>query len=73
MIATLGADEIKGFTQLVRRVPIADHLARYALQLVRQTRINKERVPELVSKYVSWGAGPRASQYLVLAAKAAPH
>ena len=68
--ATLGADEIQAFTQLVRRVPIADHLARYALQLVRQTRINKGEVPELVSKYVSWGAGPRASQYLVLAAKA---
>ncbi len=68
--ATLGAEEIHGFAQLVRRVPVADHLARYALQLVRQTRVGKENVPELVGKYVSWGAGPRASQYLVLAAKA---
>jgi len=68
--ATLGADEIKTLSQLVRRVPIADHLARYALQLARQTRVGKGDVPELVSKYVSWGAGPRASQYLVLAAKA---
>ncbi len=68
--ATLGADEIHTFAQLVRRVPIADHLARYALQLVRQTRVHKGNVPELISKYVSWGAGPRASQYLVLAAKA---
>lgn len=68
--ATLGAEEIQTFTQLVRRVPIADHLARYALQLTRQTRIGKGAVPELVEKYVSWGAGPRASQYLVLAAKA---
>jgi len=67
---TLGADEIQTFAQLVRRVPIADHLARYALQLVRQTRIGKGDVPELVRQYVSWGAGPRASQYLVLAAKA---
>ena len=68
--ATLGAEEIHTFAQLVRRVPIADHLARYALQLARQTRVGKGAVPELVSKYVSWGAGPRASQYLVLAAKA---
>ena len=68
--ATLGADEIHTYAQLVRRVPIADHLARYALQLARQTRVGKGEVPELVSKYVSWGAGPRASQYLVLAAKA---
>jgi len=68
--ATLGADEIQAFAQLVRRVPIADHLARYALKLVRQTRVSAGNVPELVNKYVSWGAGPRASQYLVLAAKA---
>lgn len=68
--ATLGAEEIQTFTQLVRRIPIADHLARYALQLTRQTRIGKGAVPEMVEKYVSWGAGPRASQYLVLAAKA---
>lgn len=68
--ATLGAEEIQSYEQLVRRIPIADHLARYALQLARQTRVGKGTVPELVEKYVSWGAGPRASQYLVLAAKA---
>ena len=68
--ATLGADEIHTFATLVRRIPIADHLARYALQLARQTRVGQGNVPELVSQYVSWGAGPRASQYLVLAAKA---
>jgi len=68
--STLGAEEIQTYSQLVRRVPIADHLARYALQLVRQTRVSKQEVPELVRQYVSWGAGPRASQYLVLAAKA---
>ena len=67
--AMLSADGIQAFAQLVRRVPIADHLARYALQLVRQTRVSKGEVPELIKKYVSWGAGPRASQYLVLAAK----
>ena len=68
--ATLGAEEIQTFTQLVRRIPIADHLARYALRLSRQTRVGKGEVPDMIEKYVSWGAGPRASQYLVLAAKA---
>ncbi|MCG8448694.1 MAG: MoxR family ATPase [Pirellulales bacterium] len=66
----LNAEEIHTFAALVRRVPIAEHLARYALQLARQTRLGGEQVLELVEKYVSWGAGPRASQYLVLAAKA---
>ncbi|MEM8947459.1 MAG: MoxR family ATPase, partial [Planctomycetota bacterium] len=68
--ASLGAEEIQSFMQLVRRVPIADHLARYALQLSRKTRVGRGDVPEMVRQYVSWGAGPRASQYLVLAAKA---
>ncbi|MEM6328813.1 MAG: MoxR family ATPase [Planctomycetota bacterium] len=68
--ATLTADEIQAMSHLVRRVPIADHLAKYAIELVRQTRVRKEEVPEMVSQYVSWGAGPRASQFLVLAGKA---
>jgi len=67
---TLDAGQILSFAQLVRRIPVADQLSRYALRLVRQTRINGNATPELVAKYVSWGAGPRASQYLVLAAKA---
>lgn len=67
---TLSAAEIQSFSHLVRRVPVAEHLARYALSLVRQTRVGSEQATEMVSKYVSWGAGPRASQYLVLAAKA---
>ena len=66
---TLNAEEIHAFAHLVRRVPVADHLAKFALQLARQTRPGGEQVPEIVSKYVRWGAGPRASQYLVLAAK----
>lgn len=67
--ATLSADEIQSMSTLVRRVPVADGLAKYAIELVRQTRVRKESVPEIVENYVSWGAGPRASQYLVLAAK----
>ncbi len=67
---TLNAAEIQSFAQLVRRVPVAEHLARYALSLVRQTRVGSSQATEMVSQYVSWGAGPRASQYMVLAAKA---
>jgi MoxR-like ATPase len=68
--ATLAADEINSLTQIVRRVPVADHVTRYALQFTRLTRKEKGEVPDFVSDYVSWGAGPRASQYLVLGAKA---
>src|SRR5690606_2881262 len=50
--------------------PIADHVARYALQLARRTRHNQPDAAEFVREYVMWGAGPRASQYLVLGAKA---
>ncbi len=66
----LTAEEIHEFSRLVRRVPVADHLARYAVQLARQTRTGSKQTSAFVAKYVRWGAGPRASQYLVLAAKA---
>jgi MoxR-like ATPase len=67
---TLNADEILALQRIVRRVPVADHVARYALRLVRLTRPNQDGVPQFIHDYVSWGAGPRASQYLVLGAKA---
>jgi MoxR-like ATPase len=67
---TLNADEILALTKIVRRVPIADHVTRYALRFTRLTRKEKEDVPDFIRQYVSWGAGPRASQYLVLGAKA---
>ena len=70
LLPALNAEEIQCYAELVRRVPIADPIAGYALRLVRQTRVGRGDVPELVKKYVSWGAGPRASQCLVLAAKA---
>jgi len=63
-----GAD-ILSLQELVRKVPIADHVSRYAIRLTRSTRRGKD-IPEFIRDYVSWGAGPRASQYLVLAAKA---
>ena len=68
--ATLTADEILGLQQIVRKVPVAEHVARYALKFTRLTRREKGDVPDFVREYVSWGAGPRASQYLVLGAKA---
>jgi len=54
----------------VRKVPVADHVTRYALQFTRLRRREKGEVPDFIYDYVSWGAGPRASQYLVLGAKA---
>jgi len=67
---TLGAEEVLKLQETVRRVPCADHVIRYAARLVRSTRVDKGEVPEFVTEYVSWGAGPRASQNLVLAGKA---
>jgi len=67
---TLEAAEILELQRIVRRVPVADHVARYALALARLTRPAGNSPPEFIRKYVSWGAGPRASQYLVLGAKA---
>jgi MoxR-like ATPase len=68
--ATLNAEEIIGLQQIVRRVPVAEHVSRYALKFTRLTRREKGEVPEFISSYVSWGAGPRASQYLILGGKA---
>ncbi len=68
--ATLAGPRIVELQRIVRRVPVADHVIHYALELVRRSRPEKPGAPELVRQYVSWGAGPRASQYLVLGAKA---
>ncbi|WP_422926062.1 AAA family ATPase [Singulisphaera sp. PoT] len=66
----LAGSEILELQEIVRKVPIADHVARFAVRLTRMTRRDKPEVPDFIRDYVSWGAGPRASQYLVLAAKA---
>ncbi len=70
LTATLNADQIVELGRIVRKVPVADHIARYALRLARLTRRDKPEAPDFVREYVQWGAGPRASQYLVLGAKA---
>jgi MoxR-like ATPase len=56
--------------ELVLKVPIADDVMRYVVKLVRMTRPEDETAPDYVKEYIGWGAGPRASQYLVLAGKA---
>jgi MoxR-like ATPase len=66
----LSAADILQLQEIVRKVPVADSVARYALQFTRLTRREKGEVPDFVRDFVSWGAGPRASQYLVLGAKA---
>jgi MoxR-like ATPase len=66
----LSREEWHDLQQVVRRVPVADAVVRYALQFARLTRKNAPNAPDFVQKYVSWGAGPRASQYLILGAKA---
>jgi MoxR-like ATPase len=63
-------EEILSLQELVRRVPVADHVVRFAVELVRKSRPKTDGAPDFVNEFLSWGAGPRASQYLVLAAKA---
>ncbi len=65
----ISAKEILGFQELVRKVPIADNVLEYAVKLVGKTRPNQEGASDYVKQYLSYGAGPRASQNLVLAAK----
>ena len=62
-------EEISYFQSLVRRVPVPDNVYEYAVGLVSRTRPNTERAHEWSDKYLSWGAGPRASQYLIIGAK----
>jgi MoxR-like ATPase len=66
----LDANEIIDIQKLVRRIPVADNVIEYAVMLVSKTRPNTKDAPEQVKQYIDWGAGPRASQNLILAAKA---
>ncbi|MEA3451645.1 MAG: MoxR family ATPase [Bacteroidota bacterium] len=65
----ISAEEILYFQKLISRVPINDSVLEYAVNLVAKTRPNTKKADELANKYISWGAGPRASQYLVIGAK----
>jgi MoxR-like ATPase len=66
----LSAEEILHLQDIVRRVPVAEHVYRYAIQLARGTRAKTPEAIDFVDEFVTWGAGPRASQYLILGAKA---
>ncbi|MDA0837822.1 MAG: MoxR family ATPase [Planctomycetota bacterium] len=66
----LGGAEILSLQDLVRKVPVGDHVFDYAVNLVRATRPRDETAPDFIKEYLSWGAGPRACQNLILAAKA---
>jgi MoxR-like ATPase len=68
--AVTSAEELLGFQQLVRMVPIAESIARYVVSLVRATRHKNENAPDFVKKYVNYGGSIRAAQFIVLAAKA---
>ncbi len=65
----LGKDHILMYQDLVRRVPVADNVVAYAVDLVTKTRPGSGKSPQFIKDWLSWGAGPRASQYLILGAK----
>jgi len=65
----LAGEEIIRLQGLVRRVPVSDHVLRYAVRLARSSRPGDADAPDFIREWVSWGAGPRASQYLTLGAK----
>lgn len=65
----LSGDQILEYQELIRRVPVTDNVLEYAVKLVGKTRFNNELAPQLTKDYITWGAGPRASQYLIIGAK----
>jgi len=66
----LSGEQILDLQTLVRKVPVTDHVIQFTLALVRQTRIGEAGAPKFVRDWLSWGAGPRAVQYLIIGAKA---
>jgi MoxR-like ATPase len=66
----LSGEEILTIQELLKKIPVSDNVYEYAVQLVSKTRFNSPLAPEITKKYISWGAGPRASQYLIIGAKA---
>lgn len=65
----MSGEEILFYQNLVRKIPVADNVLEYAVRLVSSTRPDFPEAPDIVKQYVSWGAGPRASQYLIIGAK----
>jgi MoxR-like ATPase len=65
----LTAEQIMDYQELIRRIPVADNVLEYAVKLVGKTRVNNPGVPQITKDFITWGAGPRASQYLIVGAK----
>lgn len=65
----LNAEQILKYQEVIRRIPVADNVLEYAVKLVGKTRYTSEFAPQLTKDFISWGAGPRASQYLIIGAK----
>src|SRR5690554_158648 len=65
----MSSEEIIRFQALIREIPVADNVLEYAVKLVGRTRINDVSAPRLTKDFITWGAGPRASQYLIIGAK----
>ncbi len=68
--AVVSGEEILTLQELVRKVPVTDEVIRYVLRLTRATRVSKDEAPEYLKDWLAWGAGPRASQFLILGGKA---
>ncbi|MFK7909601.1 MAG: AAA family ATPase [Akkermansiaceae bacterium] len=66
----LNGEQVQEYQDLVRRVPVPDHIYQYAVDIVRKTRPGTDAAPDWLGEFVGWGAGPRAVQYLILGAKA---
>ena len=62
-------EEIIKYQELIRKIPVADNVLEYAVKLVGKTRVDNPETPEITKKFITWGAGPRASQYLIIGAK----
>ena len=65
----LSGEQIMEYQELVRRIPVADNVLEYAVQLATKTRIGNPNAPRITTDFITWGAGPRASQYLIIGAK----
>ena len=65
----LDGEQIMQYQELIRRIPVADNVMEYAVKLVGKTRFSSDLAPQLTKDFISWGAGPRASQYLIIGAK----
>ena len=65
----MSADEIMNYQELITKLPVTDNVLQYVVGLVTKTRPDSDQTADVVKEYIEWGAGPRASQYMLMAAK----